>query len=82
MSTDNPDMVFMSVGHLIDKEMLKDCNAKMDGDKAVGIDGVTKAEYERDLDSNLDNLIEKKVIQAQNGKKGRNTKGQRKNKRC
>lgn len=59
MSTDNPDMVFTSVGHLIDKEMLKDCNAKMDGDKAVGIDGITKAEYERDLDSNPDNLIER-----------------------
>lgn len=42
LSKENPDMVFTSVGHLINKEMLKTCHEKMDGDKAVGNDGVTK----------------------------------------
>lgn len=57
LSSENPDMVFTSIGHLIDKEMLKDCHRKMDGDKAVGIDGVTKEEYGRDLEENLEKLV-------------------------
>lgn len=57
LSRENPDMVFTSVGHLINKEMLKDCNAKMDKDKAVGIDGITKEEYNRNLGENLDKLV-------------------------
>ena len=44
-------MLFTSVGHLINKEMLKDCHEKMDGDKAVGIDGITKEDYSRNLDA-------------------------------
>ena len=31
----------------------------MDRDKAVGIDGITKEDYERDLEENLDALIER-----------------------
>lgn len=45
LSTENPEMVFTSIGHLINKELLQECHEKMDGDKAVGIDGVTKEEY-------------------------------------
>ncbi len=59
LSSENPDMVFTSIGHLINKEMLKDCHEKMDGDKAVGIDGVTKEEYGRNLDGNLEKLVER-----------------------
>jgi len=59
LSSENPDMVFTSIGHLINKEMLKDCHEKMDGDKAVGTDGVTKEEYGRNLDGNLEKLVER-----------------------
>lgn len=59
LSSENPSMVFTSVGHLINKEMLKDCHEKMDGDKAVGIDGITKEDYSRNLEENLDNLEER-----------------------
>lgn len=52
-------MVFTSIGHLINKDLLKECHAKMDADKAVGIDGVTKEEYGRNLEKNLDNLAER-----------------------
>jgi len=52
-------MVFTSVGHLINKEMLEECHAKMDGDKTVGIDGVTKEEYGRNLEENLGRLVER-----------------------
>lgn len=58
MSCENPTMIFTSIGHLIDKEMLKSCHEAMDGTKAKGIDGVSKADYEEHLDENLDNLID------------------------
>ena len=58
LSKENPNMVFTSVGHLINKEMLKDCHDKMDGNKAVGIDGITKEDYGRNLEENLEKLVE------------------------
>jgi len=57
LSRENPDMVFTSVGHLINEEMLKSCHRDMDGKKAVGIDGVTKADYEENLEENLKDLV-------------------------
>lgn len=57
LSTENPNMVFTSVGHFINGEMLKECHSKMEGDKAVGNDGITKEEYGGNLDVNLENLI-------------------------
>lgn len=57
LSKNNPEMVFTSIGHLINKGMLGRCHEKMDGDKAVGIDGVTKEEYGRNLEENLDGLV-------------------------
>ena len=59
LSKENPNMVFTSVGHLINKEMLKSCHVQMDGNKAVGIDGITKEEYGRNLDKNLEDLVER-----------------------
>ena len=57
LSSENPNMVFTSIGHLIDKKLLLQCHAEMDGKKAVGIDGVTKEEYGKNLDENLDDLV-------------------------
>lgn len=59
LSYENPEMVFTSIGHLINKEMLKECHREMSGDKAVGIDGVTKEEYGKRLEENLDELVER-----------------------
>ncbi len=59
MSRKNPTMIFTSIGHLIDKEMLKSCHEAMDGTKAKGIDGVSKADYEEHLDENLDKLVDR-----------------------
>lgn len=59
LSRENPDMVFTSIGHLINKEMLKRCHEGMDGKKAVGIDGITKEDYGRNLEGNLDALVER-----------------------
>lgn len=59
LSATNPNMVFTSVAHLINADMLEDCHKNMDGKKAVGIDGVTKDEYDRNLKENLANLVER-----------------------
>jgi group II intron reverse transcriptase/maturase len=59
MSRENPTMIFTSIGHLINKEMLKSCHEAMDGTKAKGIDGVSKADYEEHLDENLDRLVDR-----------------------
>lgn len=59
LSKENPNMVFTSIGHLINKDMLKSCHESMDKDKAVGIDGVTKEDYGANLNENLDKLVER-----------------------
>lgn len=59
LSKENPDMVFTSLGHLINQERLKSCHTQMDGTKAVGIDGITKEEYGRNLEENLNALVER-----------------------
>ena len=64
LSCENPNMVFTSIGHMIDKRLLRQCHAKMDGNKAVGIDGITKEDYEE-------------ILQAQTGKKGGDSQGKR-----
>ena len=55
LSRENPDMVFTSIGHLISTSLLKECHNKMDGNKAVGIDGITKKDYDKNLDKNIEN---------------------------
>lgn len=55
----NPEFRFLSLAHLINKQMLMDCHAGMDGGKAVGIDGISKEDYEQNLNENLDDLLER-----------------------
>lgn len=59
LSKQNPNMVFTSVGHLINEEMLILCHRDMDGDRAAGIDGVTKEIYGRNLQENVRALVER-----------------------
>ena len=71
MSKENPDMVFTSIGQLINKDLLKECHSRMDGNKAVGIDRVTKEEYGRNLDRNLEDLIDRMKRKAYHPKPAR-----------
>ena len=57
LSAQNPDMVFTSIGHLIDVKLLRECHEKMSEDKAVGIDGISKEEYGKHLEENLVDLV-------------------------
>jgi len=53
----NPQMVFTSLYHLIDEDLLKQCHREMNGRKATGVDRLTKEAYETKLEENLNNLI-------------------------
>lgn len=50
-------LVFNNLGHLLNVDMLKEQFHRLDRNKAVGIDGVTKAAYEENLDENVKTLI-------------------------
>ena len=49
--------IFTSLYHLINEELLKQCHKELDGNKAVGIDNVSKKEYEENLDENIKDLV-------------------------
>jgi len=56
-SAQNPKTVFTSLYHLINEDLLRTCHQDMDGRKATGVDNVTKAEYEENLEKNLRSLV-------------------------
>lgn len=57
ISKENPKEVFTSIYHLINKELLLKCHKELDGNKASGIDDITKAEYSENLQENIDKLV-------------------------
>ena len=52
-----PELVFSNLGHIIDLDLLRECYRSLDGSKAVGIDGVTKILYGKNLEANLTDLL-------------------------
>jgi RNA-directed DNA polymerase len=53
----HPDEVMTSLyHHVTDRDNLRSCFEYLDGAKAVGIDGVTKKEYRKNLEENLTDL--------------------------
>lgn len=57
ISAHSPRPEFTSLYHHINTEMLIQCHKELNGKKAVGIDKVTKAEYETNLEENIANLV-------------------------
>jgi group II intron reverse transcriptase/maturase len=51
--------VFGSLIHHFNAESLKVCFTELQAQKARGIDGVSKEQYEKDLDANLEELVRK-----------------------
>lgn len=60
----NPKERFTSLIHLINKEALMQCHEEMNGRKAFGVDEVTKAEYEENLEANVEDLLSRMKRQA------------------
>ena len=59
LSRKNPTQDFHSVMHHINVKSLIGCFNKLDGKKAVGIDGVDKESYGKELTINLEGLIKR-----------------------
>ena len=59
IAKERPNEIFTSIYHLINQELLKECFNELDGNKATGLDKVTKDEYLNNLDNNLNNLVNK-----------------------
>ncbi len=54
---EHPERVFTSLHHLIDIDWMHEAYRRTRKDGAAGIDGVTAAEYETDLEANLESLL-------------------------
>ncbi len=54
---EHPERVFTSLHHLIDGEWMREAYRRTRKDGATGIDGVSAADYEKDLEANLDDLL-------------------------
>ena len=55
-----PELVFTSLyHHIMDVDNLRASYDTLKANKAIGVDGVTKQQYGRDLESNLENLSER-----------------------
>ena len=57
LSAKNLELVFNNLFSHINVENLRQAFRALDGNKAVGIDGISKAEYAKSLDSNLQDLV-------------------------
>lgn len=59
LSAANPEMVFTHVIHHFNIESLRTCFQDLDGKKAIGSDGIDKVNYGSNLDTNLQNLMDR-----------------------
>lgn len=59
IAKENPKEQFTSLYHLLNEELLTQCHRELDGNKATGVDQVTKAAYEENLELNIKDLVER-----------------------
>ena len=59
LSKQDSEKKFECLMHLFNAESLAECFHRLDKGKAVGIDGVDKATYGRDLERNLQGLLKR-----------------------
>ena len=64
IAKERPTERITSLAGLINQESLKESHRKMSGKKAAGADHMTKEEYDRNLDENIENLLVKMKKQA------------------
>jgi len=58
IAKERPKERFTSLAHLLNEEMLMQCHNELKSNKAVGVDKVTKKEYEEHLKANIKRLHE------------------------
>lgn len=59
IAKENPNEVFTSLYHHLNVELLTQCHNELAGNKAAGIDDVTKLEYSMKLEENILRLVER-----------------------
>ena len=59
LAEQSPQMAFTSLAYLVDIDWLKEAYRRTRKDGAVGVDGVTAAEYEQDLEGHLQRLLDR-----------------------
>jgi len=59
LARQSPQMAFTSLAYLMDLDWLEEAYRRTRKDGAVGVDGVTADEYERDLEGNLRRLLDR-----------------------
>jgi RNA-directed DNA polymerase len=59
LAKQSPQRAFTSLAYLMDLDWLKEAYQRTRKDGAVGVDGVTAEEYERDLEGNLRRLLDR-----------------------
>ena len=59
LANQSPEMAFTSLAYFMDIDWLSEAYRKTRKDGAAGVDGVTAAEYEQDLEGNLQRLLDR-----------------------
>jgi RNA-directed DNA polymerase len=59
LAKQSPQMAFTSLNHHLDLTWLREAYRRTRKDGAVGVDGQTAADYEKDLEGNLQSLLER-----------------------
>src|SRR6478752_6580320 len=59
LAKQSPQMAFTSLAYLMDMDWLKEAYRRTRKDGAVGVDGVSAEDYERDLEGNLQRLLDR-----------------------
>ena len=59
LSARNKHLVFNNLGHIISIDWLRELYRRLDGSKAIGIDGVTTESYGTKLEENLTDLLKR-----------------------
>ncbi len=59
LAKQSPEMAFTSLAYLMDIDWLKEAYRRTRKDGAAGVDGVTAEDYEQDLESNLQSLLDR-----------------------
>lgn len=59
IAKEKPKDVFTSLYHLLNTKLLTQCHNELAGNKATGIDDVTKLEYSMNLEENIQGLVER-----------------------
>lgn len=57
LAKSQPTMKFTSLVHYLNEDSLKQCHHELPNNKATGVNGTTKEQYEKNLDDNIQTLV-------------------------